>query len=166
MKRIPPEVKTPALDLVMGVSEINSRIGDEMWIMIAERPHDIDIMGANCINDIAFYAHHFKAFGSGLPEQMAIFKVKIEDPENLPYEISGQDFVYVIYNDCELRQFESMEEASAAIEEIFKMYAEAEIDMFAVMVGHELSGKVTEMFLSKMEKLKRGQSIWSMKAST
>lgn len=151
-KQIPANIKTSTKDLVMGVKEINGRIGDTLYLVICDNDGDVVTLGANCIKDVIFYADRFKVLDKDMLKETTILKVRIEDPEDLPYEISDTESVYVIFDDWELMQFDSMKKAVDHIEENFIIHTEAEIDMFTVMIGRESLPGIQKAFIKKLER--------------
>ena len=148
--KIPESIKTSICEVMMRPVEFNARQGDTIFAALKLDGQSTDIIGANCLTDVAFYTAYFHLFPDGVDDNIAVIKALVADPSDLPCEISDDEDIYVLCKSEELIQFGYVEEAVDYIELNFKFDEKASLDDFAVLIGREVTPNIRQAWLTKV----------------
>lgn len=121
--------------VVNSVREINMMQDEEMWFVIGSSATTVELLGCPSEKGLLKIAYLMRVFIMTRPHIM--IKAIIQNPMDLPYEISPAKSVMVIFGDHTLKIFHSIQKTVEFIEETLVKYDQSTIEDFAVLIGDE-----------------------------
>ncbi len=151
-QKIPINIKTSLINIIMSIDELNAKEGEKSHIMIVDDHTNMTIVGCECLSDIIFYSDYFHKFDKPIdPRDIIVMRALIADPTDLPFRLPLSANVFVLQDELGIIKFEFMSEATEHIETMIASCKDMEIEDFAVLIGIELSGIIKARIIAKIE---------------
>jgi len=162
---VPHDVVTDPDEVATNMAELNKFRGKEMYVLLSDDCTDIELIACQISYDVPFYVAMSGLFPeSATKSSMYFLHAKVADPANLPYEMDDGEEAFVIYDEWDYRQFSSMEGVADAIEQMFRIYRNTNIDKdFAVLIGQELHSGLLDFLLERADRWKKQKKLSSSK---
>ena len=149
------ELLTDEDNIITSCSDLNIHHGEEKTLLciVDDYYSEFTIVGCNTLYDIAYYTSANKLITKAqriCPEEWMLMKIRILDPENLPYDIEYGDKVYVFFDLGFFFEADTMQKAVDHIEGIFQMGWANDIDEFAVVTGIKLRDEMNYRLAGSM----------------
>ena len=152
MEKIPIDVKTSLIDIVMNIDELNKKQGSKSYIMVVDQKTGMTIVGCDCMSDIIFYADYFHRFDKPIkPDDVIVMRALVANPVDLPFCLPRAASAFVLHDEFGICEFSFMHEATDYIEMIVASSETTVIEDFAVLIGIKLGNIIKLRVVTKIE---------------
>ena len=138
------------------VAEMHELKGKEIFLFCAKAEKSIVFMGCESLKELGDYMEELLPsvdFGRMNPENCALIRGDLLDPEYLPYELDYGDEAFVLFNDWSLHRFSKMEAVTSFVEFAIAS-SSVDIDRFAIISGRVLPVNMVVGLLTRVDKLR------------
>jgi len=148
----PKDIKTEPENVAIGIDALITFMGQQVGVLLYDSSTDVEVIACPRLYDLPFYAVENKMFPQTVDEEsLLILSVTVLDSEDLPYEISSNEEIFVIYDEWDFRRYDSVIAAVKNIENTIKTYPNADIEDFIIMTGRELMVHSKQAFISRID---------------
>ena len=151
---VPDDVITEPYEVAAGSNELNKFRGKKMAILIYDDGADIELIACYRSRDLPFYVFKSGLLADRSPDDnLSLLHATVWDPSSLPYTINLDEEAFLLYDHWDYRQFSNIGGIVSTIEQIFRIYSNADIDKdFLVLIGQELGSNLLELMVSRIQR--------------
>jgi len=152
--KIPDEIIGKVEDAVFELNDLDDHMGENLFALIYDEGASTILIAADSLKDLPFWASYYD-YPSIPPDvdedKLMVVSLEVENPQDLPYELTRWQKIAVVCDDWEFAIFDDMQKATEEIEFLLKTRAEVEIEDFIVFSYIEL---IPSMKVQMMERIR------------
>lgn len=164
---VPYNIVTDPDEVAMNMAELNCFRGIDMSVLLHDDNTDIELVACHTAYDLPFYVAMSGLLAEEVPRDcLSLLRVKVADPTDLPYEMDSDEEAFIIYDEWDYRQFFDMEDVASTIEQMIRVYKDANIEQdFVVLIGQEMNSAILDLLLERADKWKEQEKVIHSRAN-